>query len=96
MALEVDFGQVMLVGSAIVGGLSTTVGLLAKWFYEQFKELRIELSELKQQHQDCTRGQARLEGRLEEIERINPTKLAETVANAVLEGIKARDNATTN
>lgn len=89
MALEVSFDQVWQVGAAICGALTLAVGALATWFYNLFKELKDDLDECERKHTEQAIQTAELKGRLDEIERLNPAVLADTVAKAVVKAMKS-------
>lgn len=92
--MDVSFDDIYKVGVAIVVGLTTTIGVMAKYILGRFAYLEKKLDNCEVKHDQnaeqlnaVTSEAAELRGRVTEMEKIDPAAIATAVVKAVMAAI---------
>lgn len=98
--LEVTFDQIVGVVSSVVITLTAAVGFMAKWILSEVSDLKNKLVACEEKHvendkqlKSIIEKAAKLEGKVEEMERMNPTNLVSQITEAVSSILKETPNA---
>lgn len=82
--LEVTFDQIVGIATSILVTMGAAIGFLVKWILSKFTDLENKLVKCEALHLEGAKTQARLEGRLEEMERLTPANVAAQIVEILV------------
>lgn len=93
-SIQVSFDQIVFIVGTIFGVLTGVIATLAKWIMDSFKSLNLKLEHCEKRHEESNvtlntviERAASLEGRVQEMQRMDPAVLATTIATAVIDAM---------